>query len=495
METGPQPTHVEELESDLLDTPAAGPAAIRGSALRAAGYIAGVLLSLASVPLLIRHLGESDYGRYVLVISLVTIVQGITDVGLGQIGVREYSTRAAPERAPLMRNLLGVRFTMTAIGILLGCAFAVIAGYGEAVILGTLFAGLGMVLTVVQGTFAVPLAAQLRLGWVTGLDLLRQLLGVSAIVILVLVGAKLLAFLAVLVPVAVAVLAATVALVRGTMPLRPTFERDEWVALLRAVLPFAAAVVIGSLYLRLTVVLMSLLASSKQTGYYAIGFSVISVLIAIPALTVGSTLPVLARAARDDGERLTYVLSRLMEITLIVGVGLALMLALGADFVVRVLAGTSSPAVPVLRIQSIALVTVFVSSSLQYGLLALHRHRQQLIMSATGLIVSAVLTLVLVPALAAEGAALAFVGGEIVLLGCAFVFLRSAHPTMRFSMRIPVRVAAAAALAGLVALVPGLGSLPSALLAGLVYFGVLAATGAIPAELKHALVERFQPQS
>ncbi|MCW3032494.1 MAG: oligosaccharide flippase family protein, partial [Solirubrobacterales bacterium] len=486
METEQQPTHVEELESDLLDTPAAGPAAIRGSALRAAGYIAGILLSLASVPLLIRHLGESDYGRYVLVISLVTIVQGITDVGLGQIGVREYSTRPPPERGPLMRNLLGVRFTMTALGIVLGCAFAVIAGYGEAVILGTLFAGLGMVLTVVQGTFAVPLAAQLRLGWVTGLDLLRQLLAVSAIVILVLVGAKLLAFFAVLVPVALAVLAATVALVRGTMPLRPTFQRDEWAALLRAVLPFAAAVVIGSLYLRLTVVLMSLLASSKQTGYYAIGFSVISVLIAIPALTVGSALPVLARAARDDSERLSYVLSRLMEITLIVGVGLALMLALGADFVVRVLAGTGGPAVAVLRIQSIALVTVFVSSSLQYGLLALHRHRQQLIMSATGLLVSAVLTLVLVPVLAAEGAALAFVGGETVLLVYAFVFLRSAHPTMRFSMRVPVRVAAATALAGLVALIPGLGSLPSALLAGVVYFGVLAATGAIPAELKHA---------
>jgi len=489
MATNKTHTDLADLESDLLDTPAAGPAAIRGGALRVAGYFVGVLLSLASVPLLIRHLGESDYGRYVLVISLVTIVQGVTDVGLGQIGVREYATRSGSEREGLMRNLLGVRFTMTGVGVLLGTAFAVVVGYGHAIILGTLFAGVGMVLTVVQGTFAVPLSARLKLGWVTALDLLRQVLSVGAIVILVLVGAKLLAFLAVLVPAAAVILAATVALVRGTMPLRPSFQREEWSVLLRAVLPFAAAVVIGTLYLRVTVVLMSLLASSTQTGYYAIGFTVISVLVAIPALTVGATLPVLARAARDDSERLLYVLSRLMEVTLIVGVGLALGLALGADFVVQVLAGAKArAAVPVLRIESLALVTVFVGTSLQYGMLALHLHRSQLIMSASGLVVSGGLTLVLVPSLQAQGAALAFVAGEVVLVSCAFAFLRSARPDLRFSARVPLRVLGAASLAGLLALVPGLGSLAMALLAGCVYFGVLAASGAIPAELRHALL-------
>jgi O-antigen/teichoic acid export membrane protein len=495
MPTEHHPSHEEEFESDLLDTPAAGPAAIRGSALRAGGYLAGVLLSLASVPLLIRHLGESDYGRYVLVISLVTIVQGITDIGLGQIGVREYSTRSASERSEVMRNLLGVRSVLTAVGVALGCAFAVVAGYGEDVVLGTLFAGIGMVLTVVQGTFAVPLSAQLRLGWVTGLDFLRQFLGVTAIVILVLAGAGLLPFLIVLAPIAAVVLVATAVLVRGTMPLRPSFDREEWISLLRAVLPFAAAVVVGTLYLRLTVVLMSLLSSSTETGYYAIGFSVISVLIAIPSLTVGATLPVLARAARDDSERLTYVLRRLMEVTLILGVGLALALIMGADFVVRVLAGSNDhPAVPVLQLQAIALVTVFVSSTLQYGMLALHMHRQQLIMAAAGLVASAALSFALIPTLDAEGAAIAFVGGDAVLLACAFAFLRSARPDIRFSAGVALRVLLAAALASLVGLIPGLGSLPSALLAAAVYALVLAVSGAIPEELKHAVTERFQTQ-
>ncbi len=199
--------------------------------------------------------------------------------------------------------------------------------------------------------------------------------------------------------------------------------------------PFAAAVVIATLYLRITVLLLSLLASEVQTGYYATAFAVISVLIAIPALTVGSTLPVLSRAARDDRERLRYVLERVMEVTLIVGAGIALSLALGAHFVVQVLSGHSGgPSVTILQIESLAIVTQFVGATWQYGLLALHRHRDCLIVSAAGLIASVVLTLVLVPTLHGSGAAVALLGGEILVAGASLAFLLRVPPRMSFSL-------------------------------------------------------------
>jgi len=54
---------------------------------------------------------------------------------------------------------------LTSVGVALATAFAAAVGYGHAVVAGTLLAGVGMVLTVVQGTFVIPLVAQLRLGW------------------------------------------------------------------------------------------------------------------------------------------------------------------------------------------------------------------------------------------------------------------------------------------------------------------------------------------
>ncbi|MGD0981809.1 MAG: polysaccharide biosynthesis C-terminal domain-containing protein, partial [Solirubrobacteraceae bacterium] len=333
-----------------------------------------------------------------------------------------------------------------------------------------------------------------RLGWITVLDLLRQVLSVAGIVILVFAGASLLPFLAVSVPVSVVLLVVTLVLVRGNVTLRPSFDLAEWTLLMRSVLPFAAAVVVGTLYLRVTVVLTSLLATQKQNGYYAISFTVISVLVAIPALTVGSTLPVLARAARDDQDRLGYVLGRLVDVTMIVGVGLALGLALGAGFVTHVLThGKPGSATTVLQIQSVAVVTQFVGSSWQYALLSIRRHRALLLISASGLVVSVCATLILVPPLQARGAAIAFACGEGTVAVLSFIALRVARPDIRFSLRVPARVVLAAVVGGTAALIPGLASLPVSLVGGALFCAVLLASRAVPPELMHAARNRPKP--
>ena len=90
-----------ERDASLLDTPHAGPAAIRGGAVRLAGYGAGVLLSVGSAALLFRHLGVVDGGRYVTIIALVATVQGLTDFGLTAIGVRELAVREGEARREL----------------------------------------------------------------------------------------------------------------------------------------------------------------------------------------------------------------------------------------------------------------------------------------------------------------------------------------------------------------------------------------------------------
>src|SRR5215208_5639141 len=58
----PDPMPAGPPANDLLDTAAAGPAAVRGGAVRAVGYIAGVVMSIAGAALLFRHLGVDDGG-------------------------------------------------------------------------------------------------------------------------------------------------------------------------------------------------------------------------------------------------------------------------------------------------------------------------------------------------------------------------------------------------------------------------------------------------
>ncbi|MEA2355611.1 MAG: hypothetical protein QOD61_1740, partial [Solirubrobacteraceae bacterium] len=67
---------------DLLSTPAAGPAAVRGGATRVAGFFVSSVLSVFAAAILFRHLGGVGVGRYVTIFSLVAIVGGISDLGL-----------------------------------------------------------------------------------------------------------------------------------------------------------------------------------------------------------------------------------------------------------------------------------------------------------------------------------------------------------------------------------------------------------------------------
>src|SRR4051794_21006770 len=168
--------------TDILDSAEAGGRAIRGGTMRVAGYVAGTLLTLVSVPLLVRHLGVADFGRYVTVVSLVAIVAGVTEGGLSAVAVREYAALSGNRRAAFMRDILGARLGLTLVRCVGAVAFSLAAGYDGEMVLGTALAGLGLAVTVTQGTYIVPLAAGLRVAWIAAGDFLRTLLSALMVI-------------------------------------------------------------------------------------------------------------------------------------------------------------------------------------------------------------------------------------------------------------------------------------------------------------------------
>jgi O-antigen/teichoic acid export membrane protein len=472
-------------EPDILDTPRAGPAAIRGSALRTGGYVVGVLLSVVSAPLLIRHLGVAEFGRYVTVVSIIAITFGVSDAGLTAVGVREYAVRDPSGQRRLIANLLGIRLALTIVGVVLAVVFAAVAGYGPELVAGTAIAGAGLLPQVAQNTLAVPLQTSLRLGWVTAAELLKQVLIVAGIVIGVVAGAGVVTFLALPLPAGLAAAVLVAVLVHRTVEIRPAFDWAEWRGLLRDTLPFAAATAISVAYLRIAVVLMSLIATKQQTGYFATSFRVIEVMMGVPALLVSTLFPVLARAARDDRARLSYAVQRIFDVGLILGTAGALALCLAADTVMLVLAGEdeADPAVPVLRIQAIGLVATFVAVTCQFALLSMRRHRAILLGNVVAITASVALVLALVPVWDARGAAVATTVAETGLAVTAYLALRHAIGRDAPSLAIFPKLALAVALA-LVPTLAGLPELAAAPLGLAIFAAVVLLTRAVPGEIR-----------
>jgi len=491
----PPELSVEPPTGDVLDTPAAGPAAIRGSTLRGAGYVAGLLLGVISVPFVIRHLGVVAFGDFVLVTALITLVSGVTEAGLQAVGMREYAIRPPAQRDQLMRNLLGVRVTLTVVGVAGAVGFALLAGYGDTLVLGTALAGLGLLLVSTQTLLTVPLASTLRLGWITAIDLGRQALTVTLTLGLVVAGAALLPFFAVAVVVGVVGLVVTAALVWRMTPLRPAFQPAEWWMLVRDTLPYAAAIAMNVAYFRVAIVILSLLTAKLETGYFATSFRILEILLPVPALLVGTVFPILARAARDDLVRLTYASQRIFEVSVIGGVGLVLAIELAAPTIVQVLAGEAAqPSVAVLRIQAPALAATFVAIACGYPLLSLRRHKALMLASLVGLVVSVGLCLALIPIWGARGAAVATTVAEFGVATTNVVLLTRVGRGVTLSWAILWPVALAAAL-GATAFALPIPDVVRALVGTTVFVATLAALGRIPRELIEAIPRRSAPSA
>jgi O-antigen/teichoic acid export membrane protein len=478
-------------ETEVLDSPAAGGAAIRGGTLRLVGYAAGVLMALAAAPLLIRHLGVADFGRYTLVLSLVALVQGLTEGGLTAIGLREYSVLEKDKRDDMMRHLLGLRIVLTTSGVALAVGFALVAGYDSAVVLGTAVAGVGLLLLTLFNLLSVPLSAELRYGWIAVGEVARQAVATVLIIVLVVAGARLVPLLAVQIPGGVVALAIVLALVRKRVPLKPAVERSAWWALARQTLPYAVAVAVAALYFRITIVLMSLVSTDQATGYFATSYRIIEVLIGVPLLVISTLFPVLARAAQNDASRLRYAAQRTLDMMIMAGVWISLALGLGASFVIQVLGGAKfEPAVSTLQIQAATIACLFTTVTCSFLLLALRRHRAILLGSLVPLVFGVTLTLLLAPSHGADGAAVATICAELGFAVTLLALVRGSGPgRVPLSLRvlIPTGLAAATGLAvGLLALSYDR-PIVAAAAATVSYFGVLFALGQVPPELREAL--------
>jgi O-antigen/teichoic acid export membrane protein len=469
-------------QRDVIDTDSAGPLIIRGAILRLLGYAVGAMLGLVSAILLTRYLGVHRFGQYTTIVSVATLGVMLTDAGVSSLATREFVSRD-PERHLLMRDLLGVRLVLSGIAVLAAVAFAIAAGYDITRVGATALAAIGLAIASLQGLVAVPLMAGLRLGWVSGIELIRQTAVVALVAGCVLTGVGLLPILSSLIPSSLLALVITIRIVRGEMPLRPSLRMRRVGPLVRATAIFSIATSLGVAYAFAAQVLTSLVASPTQTGLFSAAFRVFSVVATSGGLLINSAFPLLARTANDDHFRLAYALQRLFEVAVILGVATGLASVTGASAIIQVVAGPKyALSAAILRIEGAALLGSFILAVLGYTLISLRRHAALVVSNGLALIVTAALTLTLAPPLGGRGTAIAVVAGEWTLAVAMLVSLARSDRAL-----LPrLTIVAKALLACAPALALTLAGLPSGaqLFAGLAFYAVgLVATRAIPREV------------
>jgi O-antigen/teichoic acid export membrane protein len=243
---------------------------------------------------------------------------------------------------------------------------------------------------------------------------------------------------------------------------------------------------LGGLFYRVAIIMMSLLAASEETGYFGLSLGVVDVLVPVAALIAGSAFPILARAADTDRERLGFAFRQLFDVLVIVGIGSAFVLVAGAEPIVAFLGGVEfEPTVPVLRIQGLAVAATFLVTLLGYMLWVVRARRALIVGNLFGLAAALGLTATLIPIWQAKGAALAMLIAESLLAVWLGIALLSGRPDLRPRLRTTAKALVAVAVAGCIALTP-IPPLVALILGSAAYLAVLLALRAIPLEIWRA---------
>jgi O-antigen/teichoic acid export membrane protein len=322
-------------------------------------------------------------------------------------------------------------------------------------------------------------------------DFLKQAVALACVALLVALGASLTPFFATLILVGLAVIAVIPFLAGWDAFVAPRLDRMEQRTLLSRALPLAVALVLGQVYFRLVILLMSLVSDPQQTGYFGGSLRAIEALVSIPILVAGVALPVLAAAARDDRARLRYAVEGLSEGAVIAGVLVVLVTVRAAEPVMTIIGGHAfGPAGAVLRIQVGALLFGALVQIWAVSLVALGRQRELILTNALGLLGVAVFAVVLVGPFGARGGAAASVLGDALLAALIYWRLRACAIRVRMRVGFLGRVALAAAAASAALFLPGVPDLAAAALAGALFLGVGQLIGMVPAEVHDAFSSR-----
>lgn len=476
---------------DTLTSPEAGARIIRGSVARVSANVAGILMGLATATLLLHHLGVPESGRYITVMSLVSIASTIADAGLNTTGSRELAIRGREQRRMLVANFLGLRLAIAPFALVVIVAFAALAGYPSRMVVGTALAGAGLFIVAVIDAALLPLTVELRNGALALVDVLKQIVTLAGVALLVVLGAHLTPFFAIQIAVGLAVIAVTPLVVgRGAIP-RPRFDRAEQRAMLATSLPLAAAIVLGQVYFRLVMVLMSLISNPRQTGYFGAALRAMDTLTFLPMMVAAVALPVLVAAARDDRTRLRYAIEGLTHGAVVAGVLVVIVTVRAAEPTMGLLGGPHfRPAGAVLRIQVGSLLFIAVYQIWTVSLIALGRERDLIFTNVSALLGVGLFAAVLIPLFGAIGGATATVMGDALLASLLYWRLRREAGRIVVRVGLLARVAVAAVIASGGLLIPGLPDFAAAALAGVLFLTVGYAIGMVPEEVRAALLPR-----
>jgi O-antigen/teichoic acid export membrane protein len=358
--------------------------------------------------------GASGYSIFVAALAFGSVIENFTDLGLFQVLQRDIA-RDVSRASHLMGLVVGLRMTLSAIVVPIAAAigFAIYRHHPFSLRLAIVFILLALPLAAVQQVILAYYSATVRIEMNAIIGVIKQVVFVVLVAVVIVDHFSVVYCVAATLAGSIVSTAVSILWVRREIRLRFVVDLRVWRKMLAETTSVGLSSIIGIFYLNADILLLSVLTSSRQLGYYGVAYAVISVFQVVPALLSRAILTKIVHTAE---EKLSVIVNVVIVYYAIAGAFVASLAVVSGSSVVRLYAGSHfNSAIFPLQILSCGQIFLFMSSGLSNISIARGYHRKLFQCGLIGFVLNVALNLAVIPHFGIRGSAAATTVCEVIL--------------------------------------------------------------------------------
>lgn len=364
------------------------------------------LCMLVISALLARYFGPGTYGKLAYAVAYIAIFQGIANLGLDAITVREIATQR--KRSPeIIGTVFGLRLMAGMILWPLSALLAYLFGQnsqGDLIIIALVG---GILLFQATDTIDLWFQSQGNNQTTVMAKLSVYLIGSAARLYLLYLNCPLWIF-ALMVTIDAAILSLALIFMYQRFPIdrRWQFKRNEAVGFLLESWPFMLSGVAVLVYARIDQIMIKNFLGEYSLGIYSVAILISGFFAIIPVSISTAVAPYVASLKRDSYQGYMRAIGLISLFLFILAVAISATVCLTADHIVNLLYGDQyTRATAVLRIHIFTIIPIFLGVGQSLWLINEKKGKIILNKTVTGVILSVTLNLIFIPRFGINSAA------------------------------------------------------------------------------------------
>lgn len=443
------------------------------------------LLAFVMTVMMPRYLGASRYGALYLAISVSGIMSILVEFGLNSLVAREVSRRRE-DAVHYLVNAGLIKAGLWSLGFIVLAILGRFVDYPAQTQIAIAILAVSVLFLSESTLIAAVLQADDRIRWVAWAAVLEKVVYVGLGVTVLLMGYGVIA-------VAVVMLLGSVAgfllhlwwllKLDRTIDVRGGWRGLELRPLFVEALPFFSVLFFGAIYFRADVVVLSLLTNDTAVGYYGAAYRLFQTTYIVPEAFLFAMFPLFCRLSPRKNDELSVAAQKGLDVLLLVGLPIAVGIAVLAEPIITTLYGAEFGAsIVLLRVLAVAIVLMYANGVFVQLLIATERQKRLAITAGVASAVNIVLNLLLIPVIGVLASAITTVVTEALTIALNYAFL-PAELRAQLKFTAPARSLAAAGIMAVVLVQFGGIGLGWLILMGAAVYLVAAITiRALPAE-------------